>query len=100
MAEAQTILAPMCDSADGAFTLSTAEGSTFYGVMNEQDELDPMDHTGIKRIRFLFVYATAAQFTTAPSAAPRCTLTAKGRNWSVQAVTTLPQHYRIICRPQ
>ena len=99
MGEAQKILAGMSDpSGDGAFTISNRSG-TFYGVMNEQDAEDPLDHAGIKRIRYLFIFPTKDQFTTAPSAAPRCTITAKGATWSVQGVTDLPQHYRIVCRP-
>ena len=98
MAEAQTILAPMCDSSDGAFTLSSMAG-TFTGILNEQDGEDPLDMTGVKRVRYLFIFATKDQFTTAPSAAPRCTVTVKGASWSVQGVTDLPQHYRIVCRP-
>lgn len=96
-AQAQTILAPICEPTGlGVFTFS---GSDYTGTFNEQDEQDPLDATGIRRIRFLYIYATKAQFSASPAGAPRTTLTAKGATWSVQSITDQPQHYRFTCRP-
>ena len=99
-AEAQRVLAPMCDPAGaGAFTLSSHSGETFTGVIEEQDELDPLDPAGIRRQRHLFILATQAQFDPAPAAAPRCIVTARGANWAVQSVTPQAHHFRLTCRP-
>lgn len=95
-AEAQSILAPISDpEGRGEFTFG---GADYTGTMNEQDEEDPLDVAGIKRVRQLYIYATKPQFDSAPTAAPRATLTAKGATWSVQSITDLPQHYRFVCR--
>ena len=96
-AQAQTILAPIAEpTGEGEFTLS---GADYTGTFNELNETDPLDATGIRRIRILYIFATKAQFDTAPSAATRTTLTAKGATWTLAAVTDLPQHYRLVCKP-
>ena len=83
---------------EGAFTLSSPSG-TYYGVFHEQNEVDPMDPTGTKRIRELWIDATRTQFAVEPVASPRPTLTALGKTWSVQAITHQPYHYHFVCRP-
>lgn len=99
-AAAERVLAPMCDPAgEGEFTLSTHSGRTFTGVMEEQDEIDPIDPAGSRRQRELIIVARRAQFATAPAASPRSTAVARGSVWSVQSVTPLGHHYRITCRP-
>lgn len=95
-AQAQSVLAEL--TGEGTFTLS-GDATEYTGVFNEFNELDPLTPTGIKQVRQLTIVATKAQFTTAPSAAPRRSLTAKGITWSVQSVTDMPQHYRLTCRP-
>lgn len=98
-AEAQTILAPICDpSAAGDFTLSDRTG-TFVGTFNEFDAQDPLDVSGIRTIRLLTILATRDQFDTPPVSAPRTSLTAKGATWLVTSVTDMPFHYRLTCRP-
>lgn len=95
-AQAQTVLAEMCG--DGTFTIS-GDSTEYTGVINEFNELDPLTPSGIKQVRQLTILATKAQFTTAPSAAPRRSLVVKGITWSVQSVTDFPLHYRFTCRP-
>jgi hypothetical protein len=93
---AQTALAAACDAAGtGTFTLA---GTTYTGVFNEQEASDPLDPTGTRRVRYLFILATRAQFSSAPSAGTRPALTAAGRTWSLVGVTPMPQHYRLVCR--
>lgn len=97
---AERTLAPMCDpSGEGEFTLSSHSGSTFVGVIEELDEVDPLDPAGSRRQRELVIVARADQFATAPSASPRCTAVARGSVWSVQSVTPWAHHYRITGRP-
>ena len=99
-AAAERTLAPMCDpTGEGEFSLSSHSGRTFTGVIEEMDELDPLDPAGSRRQRELIIVACRAQFSTAPSASPRTTAVARGAVWSVQSVTPWAHHYRLTCRP-
>jgi hypothetical protein len=47
----------------------------------------------------LLIALTAAQFTTAPTAATRPKLTARGATWTLTAVKPGPLHYHLTCVP-
>ena len=95
---AQAVLAPLADSsgAAGVFTLG---GADYTGVFYEVNAIDPLDATGVRSLRSLEIHAARSQFSAAPAAAPRTTLTAKGRTWVLTSVTELPNFYRLTCRP-
>lgn len=96
---AQGILAPLGDPAGvGEFTIA-GDTTTYVGVLNEFDATDPLDPTGIKNLRYLTIEALRTQFSSAPSASPRKTLTAKGRTWVIQSTTDHPNFYKFTCRP-
>lgn len=98
---AQSVMAPLTDTtgADGIFTFDSAPTTNVVGVFNEFNAADPLDPSGVRNIRLLTIFAEKSQFASAPSAAPRQTITAKGRTWTLQSTTDLPNHYRLTCRP-
>lgn len=95
---AQCVLAPLGDPAnDGQFTIA-GDSTVYVGVFNEFDATDPLDPTGIKNLRLLTIEALRTQFSAAPSASPRKTLTAKGKTWVIQSTTDHPNFYKFTCR--
>ena len=105
---AQGILAPLGDpDGEGEFTVTgDASAYTYVGVFNEFDATDPLDPTGIKQIRLLTIRALKAQKNSAHEtalalclkAAPRRTLTAKTKSWTIQSVSDQPNFYGVTCR--
>ena len=94
--EAQTALADI--QGGGLFTIS-GDAKPYTGVFYEHNEADPLGRAGIENIRLLEIVATKAQWTVAPSAGPRRTLTAKSQLWILVSTTDMPLHYRLTCKP-
>lgn len=97
-AQAQSILAPIADpDGDGEFTLG---GTTYDGVLHLRDAEMVPGPNGLERIERLEIVATAAQFATAPSAAPRAAVSALARNWWCVAVRPAGPNYLLTCIPR
>lgn len=96
-AQAQSILAPLTDPDDlGVFTLS---GTEYTGVLKLRVVGMEPGPNGLRRIEELGIIATAAQFASAPSAAPRVAVTALGRSWWCVRVEPLGAQYQLDCVP-
>lgn len=79
-------------------TFSIAGDSTEYsGVMEEIDNTLPPGVTGYEVKRTLMITATSAQFSSAPTAATRKKVTARGSVWTMSAVRPGPFHYHLTC---
>lgn len=95
--QAQTILAPMADpSGSGEFTIS---GTERKGVLNLHRIDMGLGPNGLIRVEELTIEATAAQWATAPAAAPRFAVTALSRSWWCTSVKTIGVCYVLTCVP-
>ncbi len=94
--EAQGIFIDM--TGEGEFII-TGDSTTYSGVLNEFDAMDPLTPAAIKTIRMLKIKATKAQFSAPPSSAPRTTLTVKGVKWTITSITDTPLFYFFNCKP-
>lgn len=77
----------------------TLAGTDYTGVVEEMENLLPPGAAGYESQRVLLIALTAAQFTTAPTAATRPKLTARGATWTLTAVKPGPLHYHLTCVP-
>ena len=77
----------------------TLAGTDYTGVVEEMENLLPPGAAGYESQRVLMVTLTAAQFTTAPTAATRPKLTARSATWTITAVKPGPLHYHLTCVP-
>ena len=75
----------------------TLAGTDYTGVVEEMENLLPPGAAGYESQRVLMVTLTAAQFTTAPTAATRPKLTARSATWTITAVKPGPLHYHLTC---
>lgn len=96
-ATAQTVLTEMAGD-DSGFTIA-GDSHTYRGVMEEVESLLPPTGAGYEPRRMLMISATKPQFATAPSAATRPRITARGATWSLTAVKEGPHHYHLTCVP-
>ena len=90
-ATAERILAPMADPDNsGTFTLSGVE---YKGTMSVFDKVLVPTANGYEEQRQIKIGATRAQFATAPNAATRPRIVARGLQWDLIAVEPGAQFY-------
>lgn len=97
---AQSILAPMADGdGDGVFYFTSGPSTTYTGVIAAPQDVLVPGPTGLEYRATLRITATRAQFASAPNAATRPKLYARGQTWTLVALTPADAHYVLTCVP-
>lgn len=78
----------------------TYAGSNYSGTIADVRGEGRLVFTGIEDFADLIIEAKKAQFASAPVAAPRSLLVARGLNWRVVAVTSDELTYTLTCKLQ
>jgi hypothetical protein len=95
--QAQGILAPLADpDGGGIFTIGVDD---FTGVLNLRQIDTQLGPNGVLRVEELTITATAAQFDSTPTFAPRTAVTAYGRDWLITKVDEGGTHHTFTCVP-
>ena len=97
---AESILAPLADpTGEGVFYFNSAPSTTYTGTIPAPQQLMVPTATGFEYRATLTITATTEQFASAPNAATRPKLTARGATWTLVAVTSAAPHYVLTCVP-
>lgn len=80
----------------GVFTLA---GTVYTGVIPAPESTMVPTQTGFEYRAVLTILALKSQFTSAPSAAGRPLLTARGQTWTLIDLKPADAHYQLTCVP-